>query len=185
MAKRSPMRSVSTRDATVTVEPLELRHAAAVQGLASDPEIGRTSNVPYPYPRDGAAAFVADAARRRAAGSQFSFAIIARGAVVGICSLVAVDDRSGVADLGYWIGRPHWGRGYATGAGLRVLEFGFGVLGLKTIRAGCLPGNPASRRVLEKLGFRFAHLGVPRAGSRWPPSQVVVYWEASRGRTGG
>lgn len=165
---------------TVTIEALEPQHADAVQRLASDPEIGRTSNVPSPYPSDGAATFIAEAARQRARGTQFSFAIIANGTVVGVCSLVGVGETPGSAQLGYWVGRPYWGRGHATVGSRQVLEFGFNVLGLRTVQANCLPGNVASQRVLKKLGFRFTQLGPPRKESKWPRSQMVEYWEVRR-----
>jgi [ribosomal protein S5]-alanine N-acetyltransferase len=165
---------------TVRIEPLGPEHADAVQRLASDPEIGRTSNVPSPYPGDGAATFITEAVGRRDRGTQFSFAIVAADAVVGVCSLVDVNQTAGLAQLGYWVGRPYWGRGYATSGASQVLEFGFKVLGLRSVQAGCLPGNGVSARVLEKLGFTFAHLGTPRPGSKWPSSQVVEYWKLDR-----
>jgi RimJ/RimL family protein N-acetyltransferase len=62
--------------------------------------------------------------------------------------------------LGYWIGVPYWGNGYATEAGRAVLDHGFGELGLNRVYAHCFARNPASRRVLEKLGMR--HEGTRR-----------------------
>lgn len=72
--------------------------------------------------------------------------------------------RRGVAEtgsLGYWIGRPHAGRGYATAAVRAVLTFAFEGLKLHRVEAACVPANKASRRVLEKAGFR--HEGRARA----------------------
>lgn len=59
------------------------------------------------------------------------------------------------AELGYWIGVPYWGRGYATEAAARVMEYGFSALGLNRIEAHHLAGNPASGRVMRKLGMRY------------------------------
>lgn len=166
----------------VTIEVIGPEHAAAIQQMASDPEIGRTSNVPSPYPLDGARAFVADATQRRTQGSQHTFAIIGDGMVVGVCSLVNVGGVPPSAQLGYWVGRRYWGRGVATAGGSQVLEFGFQTLGLASVRSSCLPSNTASRRVLEKLGFRPTHLGPPPETSKWPRTQMVEYWEVSRSR---
>jgi ribosomal-protein-alanine N-acetyltransferase len=58
------------------------------------------------------------------------------------------------AELGYWIGAPYWGRGYATEASRAVVRWGFEGLGLRRIHASHFPRNPASGRVLEKLGMR-------------------------------
>lgn len=62
------------------------------------------------------------------------------------------DDR---AELGYWVARPEWGKGYATEAAGAMLRYGFVALGLHRIHADCLSRNPASARVLEKLGMTF------------------------------
>ena len=57
------------------------------------------------------------------------------------------------AELGYWIGVPFWNRGYATEAAEAVMRFGFDELGLNRIQAGHFARNPASGRVMEKLGM--------------------------------
>jgi ribosomal-protein-alanine N-acetyltransferase len=65
--------------------------------------------------------------------------------------------RRGVAEtgtLGYWIGQPHAGRGVGTAAARAMLDHAFGALNLHRVEAACLPTNHASRRVLEKAGFR-------------------------------
>jgi RimJ/RimL family protein N-acetyltransferase len=64
-----------------------------------------------------------------------------------------VDLHKGEAELGYWIGRPHWGQGHATEAAAAILTYGFETLGLHTIFAVTLVANPASLQVLMKLGF--------------------------------
>jgi RimJ/RimL family protein N-acetyltransferase len=56
-------------------------------------------------------------------------------------------------ELGYWIGRDHWGRGYATEAGHAALEIAR-AMGRKRVLSGHFVDNPASGRVLRKLGFR-------------------------------
>ena len=61
-------------------------------------------------------------------------------------------DTPEVADLGYWIGSPYWGRGYATEAGKAIIERAK-ALGKTTLTLSYFDGNEASRRVAEKLGF--------------------------------
>jgi RimJ/RimL family protein N-acetyltransferase len=65
------------------------------------------------------------------------------------------------AELGYWIGVPHWSRGYATEAARAALHYGFETLQLERIFASHFRHNPASGRVLKKLGMR--HEGCLRA----------------------
>ncbi|WEK57300.1 MAG: GNAT family protein [Candidatus Brevundimonas phytovorans] len=65
--------------------------------------------------------------------------------------------RRGVAEtgtLGYWIGQPYAGQGVGTAAARTMLGFAFGALKLHRVEAACVPTNAASRRVLEKAGFR-------------------------------
>lgn len=70
--------------------------------------------------------------------------------LIGSCGL---GDRDGRAELGYWIAREHWGNGYAAEAGLYVCEMAR-LLGHKRLIAGHFIDNPASGRVLQKIGFR-------------------------------
>jgi len=59
------------------------------------------------------------------------------------------------AELGYWVGVPYWGNGYATEAARAVVKYGFGTLGLHRIFASHFANNPASARVLRKIGMRY------------------------------
>ena len=85
----------------------------------------------------------------------------ATGALVGAMALkhpeVSEMARSGEAELGYWIGVPYWGRGYATEAAHAAVAYGFDELGLSAIWAGYYEGNERSHRVQEKLGFEFRY----------------------------
>ena len=56
-------------------------------------------------------------------------------------------------ELGYWIGYPYWNQGYCTEAAQVVLVYGFSILGLNRIHGRCLKRNPASGRVMEKIGM--------------------------------
>jgi ribosomal-protein-alanine N-acetyltransferase len=58
------------------------------------------------------------------------------------------------AELGYWIGVPHWSRGYATEAAQATVEFAFRRLGLNRVYAYHFTTNPASGRVLQKIGMQ-------------------------------
>lgn len=71
--------------------------------------------------------------------------------LIGLVGLRSDDDR--IAELSYWIGKPHWGRGYATEAAAAIVDYGFERLRLHRIYATSLGRNAASRRVLEKVGM--------------------------------
>lgn len=65
-----------------------------------------------------------------------------------------INDEDEKAELGYWIVESHWGRGVATEAATAVVKFGFEMLCLNKIFASHMVKNPASGRVLEKIGMR-------------------------------
>jgi len=138
---------------SVYLEPVRLRHASAIQRLASHPEVAATTNIPEPYPSDGALSWIMTSMPRQMAGVEYAFAVLRRedDRLVGVTSLMNVGQ--GEAELGYWIGYPYWGNGYATAANNHILRFAFEAAGIDRIYARPLIRNDASCRVLEKLGF--------------------------------
>ena len=79
---------------------------------------------------------------------------------MGAIGLVVQPEHSRAA-LGYWIGVPYWGQGYATEAGREVVRYAFDELGLNRVYAFHFTRNPASGRVLQKIGMVYE--GVRRA----------------------
>lgn len=89
-------------------------------------------------------------------GAWVNFAVtdLARGLLIGSVGLDINPDRSEeAAEIMYWIGKPYWGKGYATEAARVVVEYGFKRLYLRRIYARYLSRNLASGRVLEKIGM--------------------------------
>ena len=138
----------------VTICPLQLSDAAAVQHYASDPKVARTTTIPEPYPADGGETFVKQAVEARANGETFYFAILADGELIGAIDLRSINRQNRSAECGYAIATPHWGKGITTRAVVLALRYAFCELGMDIVRASCLRRNPASARVLEKNGFR-------------------------------
>ena len=66
-------------------------------------------------------------------------------------------DRDDECKLGYWLGKPFWGRGYMPEAAKEILRHGFEDLGMNVIWCGYYDGNQKSKRVQEKLGFTYHH----------------------------
>ena len=66
-------------------------------------------------------------------------------------------EREDECELGYWLGKPFWGRGYMPEAAAELLRHGFETLGMTTVWCGYYEGNEKSRRVQEKLGFVYHH----------------------------
>jgi RimJ/RimL family protein N-acetyltransferase len=133
--------------------------AKAMTCLIDDRRIAEnTARIPHPYSPDDARAFVAQANRDRSAPS---FLItLTQGTIVGCCGI-------GVSltpdpELGYWIGVPYWGRGYATEAARALIDHAFGELGCERLSGRARVSNPASRRVLEKCGFQWTGVSLIR-----------------------
>ena len=76
-----------------------------------------------------------------------------RGDLVGLCGVVILRGAE-EGEIWYLVRPESWGKGIATEAARHLLDLGFGELGLHRIWATCLPENPASARVLEKVGMR-------------------------------
>ncbi len=139
------------------LRPLRLEDAPEMERLAGAPEIAATTlGIPHPYPPGLAKEIIVDRAINFDEGEGASFGIIecASGAFCGYIGLGCAPEHS-CAELGYWIGVPYWGRGYATEAARRVLAFGFSQLGLNRIASRHFASNPASGRVLQKIGMRY------------------------------
>ena len=66
-------------------------------------------------------------------------------------------DQEDECELGYWLGKPFWGRGYMPEAATELLRHGFETLGMTTIWCGYYDGNYKSKRVQEKVGFLYHH----------------------------
>lgn len=164
--------------------PIAPEHAEAIQRLvATDRAILEQTRLPDPYPDDGAASWIAYARPRHDRGEEYTFAVVdERGGVVGACGLVVSEDRR-EAELGYWVGQPHRGKGYATAAVRAALAFAFERAGLARVFALPLATNEASRRVLEKAGLRLT--GVRPAEARWAGAEQAVYEVEREGRAEG
>jgi RimJ/RimL family protein N-acetyltransferase len=135
------------------------RDAKAITGLVNDHRIAEnTARIPHPYTLADAHDFLAHSNRDPAAPS-FLIAL-ADGTIIGSCGLGV--SRDGEPELGYWIGVPHWGRGYATEAARALIDHAFGALGCERLTGRARVSNPASRRVLEKCGFQWTGVSLIR-----------------------
>ena len=130
--------------------------APLVPTLAGERDIAlNTLNLPHPYERRHAEEWIAAHAGQleRREAVTFAITLAADRQLVGAMGLI-LDNGHRRAELGYWIGKPYWGNGYATEAGRAILRWAFDALDLHRVHASHFPRNPASGRVLRKLGMR-------------------------------
>lgn len=158
LAPRSQVRAVPVLE----TERLVLRaprhgDSKAIVRLADDRRVAEnTTRLPHPYGMEDAERFVATVNRHQ---GEATFVLTVGGTLIGVCG---VERRETDAEIGYWLGAPYWGRGYATEAVRAVIDHAFGALGHDALAAGARVSNPASRRVLEKCGFQWAGVALYR-----------------------
>ncbi len=157
------MQSATAFDTIATerllLRPFEPSDARRVAFLAGEYDVAKMcGRVPHPYSYQAAQAWVADTARQREAGVEFPFAITAPiDGLIGACGVMRMGDPADRAwEIGYWLGMPYWGEGYAREASAGLMEWAMAVLDARVFTAGHFADNPASGGVLRKLGFRHA-----------------------------
>ncbi|GJL93686.1 MAG: hypothetical protein DHS20C05_00910 [Hyphococcus sp.] len=120
--------------------------------LCNDKTIARhTARIPHPYSLEDAAAFTKHLEEAALTGTEFAFAICLGEIMIGCCG--ADKNAENTAEIGYWVGADHRGIGVASEAARAITQFALQRLGVKTVTAGYFIDNPASGRVLEKIGF--------------------------------
>jgi ribosomal-protein-alanine N-acetyltransferase len=125
--------------------------------LMNDLRVSRwLARPPFPYRRKDAREFVTGARRRWRAGLSVPLAIYRASdhQLMGGVGLHAPSAGNQSAELGYWLGHPYWGQGYASEAVREVLRVAFGPMKLHRVAAGIFVGNSRSEGVLRKAGFR-------------------------------
>ena len=133
--------------------------ARTIAALANDRRIAEnTLRIPHPYGLADAQSFITAA---NASDGEIVFLIATRGGtVIGGCGIARFGEEP--PEIGYWLGVPFWGQGYATEAARAVIDHAFDDLGYDAVAGGARVSNPASRRVLEKCGFQWTGVGLYR-----------------------
>ena len=149
--------SINTQKQRLLLRPFEMSDAPTVQALVMNPKIvTMAGNLPNPYPANGAAVWIASHGAQHRRKSAIIRAIIRREDQQCIGAISVDQIPSGLnaqGNLGYWMGVPYWNKGYVTEAGQLMLALAAQEFNLKRLVAAHRIDNPASGRVLEKLGF--------------------------------
>ncbi len=142
-----PRLTATLRTPRLTLRPLMIEDAPRVAMFVGDFEVSKMlAKAPHPTSEAHARAFIAGGAVGQA------LAVVHANGVIGVVGLH--DNGNGGADFGYWLGKPFWGRGFATEAGRAVIAEARRQCGDNAvITAQRFSDNPASGRVLIKLGF--------------------------------
>ncbi len=153
-ANTAPRKGPVLETPRLTLRPLQAGDAASLAVLASDIGVARmTSLMPHPFPRS-AAERVIDHVGASDFARQVAFAV--DGEDGDLAGIVALDMKNGPApELGFWLGRAHWGKGYATEAVTAALDWVKDEWGKRYVIAGHFADNPSAAEVLIKAGFLY------------------------------
>lgn len=133
-----------------------IQDAARVKELASVKELAVSTLLPHPYKKGMAERWIMSQMDDYKNDRMINFAIVLleEDVLIGSIGLeLVMAHRHG--QLGYWIGLPYWNRGVCTEAAQALVAYGFEELGLNRIWAPHFKSNPASGRVLEKIGMQY------------------------------
>jgi len=151
MGNHLPFLMMQTTPQILTTERLMLRPVAPGDGpqiaaLAGDRDLARmTARIPHPYDEADAKQFIDRSDGKLARAIQRHTDLI---------GMIGFDLRTdGQLEIGYWIGKPYWGHGYATESAVAMIDRAFSDPLIQEIHAGYFVDNPASGRIQEKLGF--------------------------------
>jgi len=139
------------------LRPLTPADAPAIARLAGRREIADTTiAIPHPYSVEQARQWIAGNVGMFDKGKFVVFGMDLKGerTLAGTIGLREIDSEHSQAELGFWVAVECWRRGYATEAAVAVVNFGFQQLGLNRIYAHHMIRNPASGRVLAKIGMK-------------------------------
>ncbi len=152
-----PPQQPTITTARLCLRPFTIADGPRVRELASDRTIAtNTLTIPHPYPEGEAEAWISKHLSHFEQGIGVNFAIVlaATGDLIGSIGM-GIDQDHCCAEIGYWIGDAYRKHGYCTEAGQALLRFGFETIGLNRIQAEHFAHNPASGRVMQKLGMTY------------------------------
>lgn len=188
-----PVMTIRTR--RLLMRPPEERDILAITRLANDPGIGANTTVPYPYHPVFAAQFVKKLRADRERGQKgdlggFLLTLASNPkCVVGCAGMHGGAGRP--PSLGYWVARAYRSRGFATEASRALISAVFAGPAIDRVDVSCRVTNLRSKRVIERLGFRFIKRGTGYSrmfGRRVPTLNFVLerkVWERRQQRQGG
>ena len=156
------------RTQRLRLRALDYRDARRIAVLAGDWDIARmTGRIPHPYSDELAEQWISDLA-----DGECVRGIVHQNVLVGLCGYMP---ENGAAEIGYWIGKPWWGRGFATEAAGALIDYCFHEVGFERVTCGHFVDNPASARVISKLGFRYTGVELVWCEARQTNVETLKY----------
>jgi RimJ/RimL family protein N-acetyltransferase len=110
--------------------------------------------MPHPFTLDNGRTLIAKSGQMRKNSALFAIRLKSTGRLIGVAKYAALEE-DGAVHVGYWLGEPFWGHGYATEAVHSLVDHAFTYNDIAELQGSCRVTNPASRRVLVKSGFQY------------------------------
>lgn len=135
---------------------LNIDDAKEIHENIKDKDVSKwTANVPYPYTLEMAHQFIEQSHITIENNKHIELGIVLKDAnkLIGVVGLLNLDLRNKHAEIGYWLGKNYWGKGFMPEAAKRIIKFGFNELDLHKIYGKHIDVNTNSKRIFEKLGF--------------------------------
>lgn len=139
------------------IRGFELSDVPAVQELVDDIDIARsTLHIPHPYTLEMAEEWISAHKENFETGISIEFAIALKktGEIIGAVGISSIDAEHEKAEIGYWIGKKYWNNGYCSEAAKRIVQYCFEELKLNRVYALHFSTNPASGKVMKKIGMK-------------------------------
>lgn len=174
----SPMAHLPLETERLLLRPYMREDTAEVARLLNDTEMARFLMViPHPFVEFDARTLVKAAWRRLTGGRGFDLLITVKGDSGGPVGSVGVGlhDERRRGELGFWIGREYWGRGYASEAARRMVSFATETLCVPRLTGTVAADNAASLAVLGRLGFVETGRGEKRVPSTGEMREVIFF----------
>jgi RimJ/RimL family protein N-acetyltransferase len=138
------------------LRPFKLSDADRVRELAGNKLIADTTlNIPHPYEKGMAKDWISGHRNDFESGTSVHFAITLKPTreLIGAVGLL-IEKKFNRAELGYWIGKDYWNKGYCTETAITIVEYGFKELRLNKIESSHFERNPASGKVMRNIGMK-------------------------------
>lgn len=140
----------------IYLRPVRRSDAVPIYRYARHREISRFTYVPYPYRLEDSYAFLKSLRRWRRKGTSEVFGMVDKGSdqLLGLIGMHRIDRVNKRVEIGYWLGKEHWGKGITSEAVRLVVRYAFKDMKLQKVVARVWHPNVASATLLKKCGFK-------------------------------
>jgi len=178
------MTKIKNAPSRLILRPLRYSDADAIETYLRDVDVAvMTARIPHPYPQGGAQAFLEKAIAGNENGQNLACAIVLKENEDNLIGCIGVENLTGCEpEIGYWLGKPYWGRGLMTEALESIARIAFLQHSVSALYAGTFLHNVASKKVLLKCGFIETGKGTCNSPAREEQIVAASLFELQRQR---